>query len=532
MVQVRNEAYALLILASIALINHVYIQGISSLAKNDPYPMFTTLDPHEFLQTQDKLLLKGLIDQEHYWNEHVSISVSPFYQSARCGKTFCGDSFLGIDNRCVNNPCNRIGRPVPIELGDIAGRWNMLALLFGPTPEGQELAPLLQEAQTALFDGQPTLDDIAAIDPEQLFGCFSVPLKYKKQGVRFDFEANLYCDLCVGIQIGVSDITQCVPQTFVMTTTIDATTDRTGTFYDTRRLGFINLTCAAGNTCTDKAICTSGTSTPSAPCANAVCCGSTPGTFPCTELTPEKVNCALMNKLSGIADEIGLDIGSFDKTSIEDVRLRLYWRHAYPAGRCNDSANALVIPYFLLEGSLATGKEMQPHKAFSLPFGNNGSNAIAFTGGVNFDLPETVEFGMEAGFTHFFKEDFCNFRVPNFEGQTGIFPFSTAVTVQPGNNWHFAAKMSAYHFLECLSFWFQYVIVHHQKDSICVKNGDPAFLPHVLEERSSFQSQMGNFALNYDITPCISIGFLWQAPFVQRNSYRSTTYLFSVNAFF
>lgn len=524
MVRVRNEAYALLILASIALINHVYIQGISSLAKNDPYPMFTTLDPHEFLQTQDKLLLKGMIDQENYWKEHVSISVSPFSQSARCGKTFCGDSFLGIDNRCVNNPCNRIGRPVPIELGDIAGRWNMLALLFGPVPQGQELPPLLQEAQTALFDGPPTIDDIAAIDPEQLFGCFSVPLKYKKQGVRFDFEANIYCDLCVGLQIGVADITQCVPQTFVMTTTINNTTDRNGTYYDTRRLGFIDLTCSAGDPCDNRPICPIPTSSTTPPDCD--------GTFECTDLTAKAVQCALMNKLAGIADEIGLDIGSFDKTSIEDVRLRLYWRHAYPATRCNDSANPLVIPYFLLEGSLATGKKAQPYKAFSLPFGNNGSNSIAFTGGVNFDLPETVEFGMEAGFTHFFKEDFCDFRVPTFEGQTGIFPFSTAVSVQPGNNWHFAAKMSAYHFLECLSFWFQYVIVHHQRDNICLKNPDPAFLPHVLEERSAFQSQLGNFALNYDITPYISIGFLWQAPFVQRNSYRSTTYLFSVNSFF
>jgi hypothetical protein len=528
MIQVRNEAYALLIFASIALMSHVHVDAISSLAKNDPYPMFTTLDPQEFLLTQDKLLLKGLTDAEHYWKEHVSISVSPFYQRARCGKTFCGDAFLGIDNRCVANICNDvIGRPVPIELGDIAGRWNMLALLFGDLPEGQTLPPLLQEAQDNLFGGPPTLEEeVTAIDPEQMFGCFSVPLKYTKQGVRFDFEANICDDLCFGVQIGVSNITQCVPQTFVMTTTFNDVTTRLGTYFDTRRLGFINLTCTAGNTCTDQAMCPGINQTTST-------CNSTPsGTFECTDLTAQEVDCNLMRQLHGIAHEIGLNIGSFDKTSIEDIRLRLYWRHPYPAPRCNDSADALIIPYLLLEGSFGTGAKVHPSKAFSLPFGNNGSNAIAFTAGLNFDMPETVEFGLEAGFTHFSKEDFCDFRVPNFAGQTGIFPFSTAVTIQPGNNWHFAAKLSAYHFLECLSFWFQYVIVHHLKDDICLKNPDPAFLPGVLEERSRFQSQMGNFVLNYDITPCVSIGFLWQAPFVQRNSYRSTTYLFSVNAFF
>lgn len=525
MVRVRNEAYALLILASIALISHVHIHAISTLAKNDPYPMYTTLDPQEFLYTQNKLLLKGMTDQEHFWKEHVSFSTSPFLQSARCGKTICGDSFLGIDNRCNPNPCSNVGRPVPVELGDIAGRWNMLALLFGDVPEGQELPPLLQEAKDTLFPGA-TPPNTKAIDPEQLFGCFSVPLKYKKQGVRFDLEANICDDVCVSVQLGVANITQCVPQSFVMTTTLDRITDRDKNLFDTRRLGFINLTCAAGDTCTDTAICPVNSAlTPpmSRPCT---------GVFPCTDLTPEAVNCALMNNLYGIADEIGLNIGGFDKTSIEDIRLRLYWRHAYPAGRCNDSADALIIPYFILAGSLASGKDIDPYKAFSLPFGNNGSNSIAGTAGINFDMPETVEFGLEGGFTHFFKHDFCNFRVPTFEGQTGIFPFSTAVSIHPGNNWHFAAKLSAYHFLDCLSFWCQYVIVHHQQDDICVLNGDPAFKPWVLEERSSFQSQMGNFALNYDITPCISIGFLWQAPFVQRNSYRSTTYLFSVNAFF
>jgi len=526
MVQVRNEAYALLILASIALISHVHIQGISSLAKNDPYPMFTSLDPHEFLYTQTKLLLKGMTDHEHSWCEYASLSVSPFSQSARCGKTFCGDAFLGIDNRCIVNRCVNIGVPVPVELGDIAGRWNMIALLFGPVPEGRELPPILQEAQVTLFGGPPSIEDnIAAIDPEQLFGNFSVPLKYKKQGVRFDLEANICDDLCISVQLGVANITQCVPQTFVMTTTVNTITPRNGDFFNTRRLGFIDLTCAAGDPCDDRAIC------PIAP-LNITPTPNCEGTFECTNLTIQAVECALMKRLPAIANEIFLDIGGFDKTSIEDIRLRLYWRHAYPAGRCNDSADVLIIPYFLLEGSLATGKEIEPHKAFSLPFGNNGSNSIAFTAGVNFDFPETVEFGLEAGGTHFFKQDFCNFRVPTFEGQTGIFPFSTAVSIQPGNNWHFAAKLSAYHFLECLSFWCQYVIVHHQKDNICVKNGDPAFLPNVLEERSVFQSQMGNFVLNYDITPRLSIGFLWQAPFVQRNSYRSTTYLFSVNAFF
>ncbi len=70
----------------------------------------------------------------------------------------------------------------------------------------------------------------------------------------------------------------------------------------TRRLGFINLTCAAGNTCNDQAMCPVGTPNP------PITCGGTTGFFECTELTAQDVDCALMKKLPGIADELVLTL--------------------------------------------------------------------------------------------------------------------------------------------------------------------------------------------------------------------------------
>jgi hypothetical protein len=174
--------------------------------------------------------------------------------------------------------------------------------------------------------------------------------------------------------------------------------------------------------------------------------------------------------------------------------------------------------------------------AFSLPFGNNGHHSIGATGGINLDFVETVEIGAEAGITHFFAREFCDLRIPNImngrqpanQCQLGIFPFSTQACVQPGFNWHFTAKLQCYHFIDRLSFYFQYVLVHHEHDHITLRNPDPAFAPCVLEEMSNFTAQMGYFSLYYDISPRLNLGVLVQLPFQQQNAYRSTTVMFSL----
>jgi hypothetical protein len=75
-------------------------------------------------------------------------------------------------------------------------------------------------------------------------------------------------------------------------------------------------------------------------------------------------------------------------------------------------------------------------------------------------------------------------------------------------------------------------VLDHQKDEICVKNGDPAFVPEVLECISTFKTKLGNAGFNYDLSPNIGIGFLWQIPFSQRNSYRSSTLMAGLNVTF
>ena len=44
-----------------------------------------------------------------------------------------------------------------------------------------------------------------------------------------------------------------------------------------------------------------------------------------------------------------------------------------------------------------------------------------------------------------------------------------------------------------------------------------------MANRSRWSNHVVNVGLTYDISPNIALGFLWQAPVAQHNSYRQTT---------
>lgn len=475
---------------------------LTTLAKNDPFPVFTTQDPHTFLLLKKKLEYKD-IDFAACMGETFCFSISPFAQNANHGlnyqggrtEGFCLQGPGGLTDPCGVNPdvcladlCNTdttcgAGRLKDrcTELGNLEGLWNMPALLFGPTPQGHTLAPTLQIAQEALYPNQPLpLEDNSLIDPAQRCGFFSVPLSYRKRGLRFDMAAQICGGLGFDLQTGVADITQTLIRFVDLTPTSTLILDN--------------------------------------PC------------FSCDRCNVEDF---LMDELDDIADEICLDLCDFHELSIEEVRFNLYWRTLFDLNRdCREWPRFLLVPFAMFSGSVSPGKVNTNRKPFAVPFGNNGHNALGFSGGLNFDFVDTIEIGGEIGFTHFFEKDFSCFFVPNFEEQRGIFPFMTNVSIQPGHNWHFAGKISAYHFLEHLSLYFQYVMIDHGQDKIETCPCDDAFLPEVLECLSNWRVKLGNVGANYDLTPNCGLGFFWQMPFSQRNAYKSTTVMFSFYATF
>lgn len=463
--------------------------------KSDPLPPFSSFDPYVFLYRRERQRMKG-DPGEYPCNELFSVSVSAFGQTASAGRNAV-NSVTPIGPTATGQPGQPFCGDLPgcTELGDLGGKWDMIALLFGPLPNGQTLPPTLATARAVLFPNIPAgtpINDSRYIDITQHIGFFTIPLRYKKKGVRGRLEVALLHDVGLVAELGVSDICQAP-------------------------VAFTNLTCTPCSDTTNPATCCGSLVLPEAP----------------NPFNKQNINDYLMNELPQIAPEIGLDIGVFHKVSIEDLRLNLYWRKAYEVNRgCKKWSSALIIPFLSVGGSIATSDDRDLKYAFGLPFSNDGHHSVGFTVGLNIDFFDTIEIGGSGGLTHFFEHDVCKMRIPTSSFQSGIYPFTTDAQIKPGDNWHFGLKMNAYHFIDRLSFYFQYQIVQHKDDHIELQEPDPAFLPHQLERISTWKSQMINSALNYDISPNVSIGFLWQAPVSQRNAYRSTTVMFSFRATF
>jgi len=458
--------------------NKLYTFSINSPLGHDPYPRYSTLDPHEFLCRTKRERLKGFLENENQKNERFQISITPFAQYSNRGRNIHNEKVF---------------------LGDLPDRWGMIALLFGDTPEDEELGPILSEAKTALFPNETIINDQRYIDSKQKFGFFSTPLKYRRYGVRFDFSVLLAKGFGISAKFGFSDICQTLE-----------------------------------NICDHADICPAGSAI-----ANVVpidltdASTSLPSQTPPDQISGQDVKTYLMDRLDQIAGEICLDLSDFNKCSGEDIHLDLFWRRPIDVNPDPEFyPDFLVIPYFVLRFTGASGDIKNPSCAYALPFGNDGHHALGFKAGLNLDFSETIEVGGEAGFTHFFSREFNNFRVPNSRFQTGIYPFSTRVKRHPGANCHVGLKLSAYHFLGNLSFYFQYVAVIHKKDHIELCKHDPAFKPCVLEAVSDWKSQIANIGFNYDISPNISLGFLWQAPLSQKRAYRSSTVMLGFNALY
>lgn len=516
----RSTLFILISICILAIVHIPLRADLSSIARNDAYPVFTTLNSDDsFLLTKQQLYYKeaGWADRK---KDRVNISISPFGQNADRGKTLRGERYPlppvppTVPATDINpfypgtGPQTYHTSPMIVPLGDITGRMGMIALLFGAVPAGKTLPSALVAAQAALFSSYPN-NIVPAdqqqqyIDFRQLFGYFSNILKYREQGVRFEATGRIYKGFGLKIQTGVSTIRQ----------TLEARVDMTPIFNE--------VFASIPNPCV---------TLPSDGCSSSTKSVSALG-------CPSIGNCAveeyLMKPINTIATEIGLDIGDFLKTSVGEVRFNLFWRDAYELNKdAEEWAHFLLIPYAEISGSVSPGKKENFNILFEAPFGNNGHSSFGFTTGVNFDFIETIEIGGEVGFTTFFKKSFCNYHVPNSEFQTTIFPFATDVTIKPGHSWHFLARLAAYHFLDNLSMHFEWVMLTHNQDCITLDTPDPAFLPHVLEKMTTFKTKLGNAGFNYDISPNIGLGFLWQIPFSQRNSYRSSTLMGGINVTF
>lgn len=487
------------------LISNSFLYSISNLNNNDPFPIFTTIDPHYFLNVNRKNWVKGYECPRP--PEIMRLSFSGFRQSATCGRAVHPNAGFNCD---LNPPDDFV------PLGNLKGRWNMLGLFYPTTnPDGtlnfsneQLLLTSLNITSTTCFNPNGTnLADPSQMDVTRHFGFFNVPIKYRKVGLRFELDLELYWGFFLKIQGGVADLRQTV--------------------------SFVDLTCSATGLSCPVPACLPPESCPNQvppgdTCAMDSCCIDI-FTCDCKTLVIDKI----MKQRDLVAEIIGVNIRDYHKTALEDTRVELFWRHMWEINKSKPGWPYFIItPWAALEMSAPTGTTACPTQLFALSTGNNGHWAWGAQAGTTIDFAETVELAFETCVTAFNCKKYCNVPVPTNQFQAGIFDTFATLGIKPGVNWYIAATLSAYHFLDRLSFYFQYFFITHDKDCFSVFSTTAPTPGNVLvskmREESDWQVQLANVALNYDISPNIALGFLWQAPIKQRNAYRSTTIMGSI----
>lgn len=524
-----------LLVLFICIFSNSSLSALSSLANNDPYPIYNAIyDPYLTRWQKEWMIGCNEICDD---DEIFSLAVSPFSQKARSGRDFAHDKRY---------------------LGDLTGAWNMLAMLYGALPANESLQNTqLGEAKLHIFSdlfqsllptpGSPiplSFEDFILTqssepsasyiltDSGHNIGYFSVPIHYRKVGVRFEASFQPFANFGVTVQAGVSEIRQTVtglidntpnvpPENTPNQNGVSSSCPNTlcpGQPFDNNF--FRNIPVKIDDSYSICALCEPNLCTET---SHTSILTTSACTNPYLEIESQLMQAC---DASLIFHQIGLNDCNFEKTSFEDVRFIFWWREIFEINRDRCSwAYFLFTPSLEFNFVIPTAKKKERRQLYSLPFGNDGHWSVGFDAGISIDFVETVEIAFYGGMNYFLPTCVKYYRIPTNICQQGIFPFATNVHVSPGNNFNWRAVFNAYHLVDRVSAYVDWVFVKHEEDKICLNKFDPAFLVEQAECTTKFTSQFVDASIYYDISPNLQLGVMAQFPVAQRNAYRSTTYL-------
>ena len=440
------------------------LHTFTALNYNDMFPPFSSKYSLDYLNDENKEVLKE------------SDSIKSIYEKIQFSSSFVAQKATKARN--LNKES--------VVAGDVHGRLGMVPLLYGEVPTGSNRPTLLAEiinegiVLTGL-DGALLANDVFS-DLKQNFGFFSLPVKYRKAAGRFKASIRILDDFVVSVQAGIADMKQTV--TLYTDKTFDA--NYQDVFHG-------NILANATNFEVDKST----------------------------------VETRLMDKRTQLFTQMNVNGQDWGDTGAEDISISLAWRHNYPINTDEDPkewAPFIFTPHCVIAATLGAGKASNPDVLFSLPFGNNKHHALHFASGFNVDFYESIEISFETGATHFFDRTYSR-RVPTSEFQSVLFPYKATVKVEPGKTWHVSIGMNAKNFLDKLSMYALYSYIQHTQDTVTLPSPptNNPFIPRKLQDESKAKVQNARIGFNYDLSPNMTFGFLWQAPLAQRGAYKDTT---------
>ena len=441
-----------------------------TLNYNDGYQLFGTVLPTAVLNRECRELLK---QEGNGIDERFFFSTSLYGQKATTARDLQKQTSF---------------------VGDVHGRLNMVGLMYGTLPQGVVQPSLLQTAALQTFQNNPLLGVSIAnptySDLTQNFGFFTDPGKYHKIGLRFQASVRPFQDLIFTVQAGIADLQQ-----------------------TTSLVGMTSLATQAN-------VYPANSPNPLLPVG-----------FSVDQTTIQKY---LTEPCQQIFQQLGVTVGDIQQTGPEDVSFYAILRHNFPINQDADPeewAYFIFTPIIQIGATAAAAKAANPNKLYDISLGNNRHQSINIAGGFSLDFAETLELDFFTGITHFFSRTYSA-RVPTHALQSTLFPYSTGIISKPGQSWFVSLGLNAYHLMDNLSIYAQYLYMAHLKDKISLVVPDAAFIPSRLEQDSPFKIQVANFGFDYDLSPNFAIGLGYQMPLARRGAYKANTVLLNLTLTF
>lgn len=582
-----------LVMLVVLLSSATFIESyIPSWNQADPMPLFSTMYPYWFFSLRQKENLREF--EYTYPLDRFNFSITPFFEQANRGRdwaqnnVYLGDLPHGRWNMLGlfwDPPLrNKLFRELSIQT-----TFNNCVDYSG-TDESDNCTPQISDntncvCEVALSDNPcGCFQNIASPRKRDLnreFGYFSIPLRYLKGGVRFEGSV-LLIDRCfysieVILRTGIANVQQNVVafndlSCQALGTACPAYCSTVAVEYQTtgqppwapplpQPVGYNQGVVAAPGAypgVTPPYVQT--TSIP--PCSTANCpgmnaanplvpknCLPLPQQFTpipnmtcsfgfgcdCKKLVIEKI----MKQKQIIGEILGRNFCDYDHTGLEDLRIELLYRHLFIMNDENIAfPRYIFMPFVTIGAILPLDKPVPNNMPFAVPIGSNGHFGLGGSAGFTLDFLSTIDIGIQAGFTHFFERKYCNLPLPTQVAESGIYPYTADVMLEPGRTAYYKLTMHAYHFLDLLSTWIEYVGVIHNDDNIKVCRSfippdscyfNQGFLTKEAECRSSWSSQLLRIGFNYDLSPNMLLGFAASIPLNQRNAYNTGTILASLS---
>lgn len=406
------------------------------------------------------------------------------------------------------------------------------ALMIGPIPDETSTSSPFNDLPTgpSIFSGAKLKQDTG------YFGSFSQPIDYRKYAFRMEAHAEITKNIGMTIQAGLANIKHRALPNNPLGASPTKNEQRNTPFYSLSSTSESNSCDTITPNLTFQGVNGENQAPPS---CNLTSCNTNSPSEAQTVYNDFFVNRffdVLLSKECGLNQEIK----DFDECSIEDVRFFLTFKESHSLDRylCDEDDDddwpEMLFTIYSWAGASAPAADSKDYDLYlSLPFGNNKHMSVGSGLGFLYDFAETVEVGVEAGFTYFIPRDEKR-PFPNHPLQRGLYPFRAEVNSRPGINWHFKALLNAYQFMKHVNFWSTYEFIEHKKDEyrLCfdntVKRTNPdsnqsieerIFIPEVLECCSEWRAQFINLALVFDLHPGMQASLVWQQPITPRNAY-------------